>query len=98
MLTQIKYFEMKQGVDIGYHISNIPHPQHLNSYRGYNKHFKLDKIVRIAKDLKANIIIKTGKNDKWFIKKCPKEFIQNEIEKQKWRDTSDYTMYIIEFI
>ena len=52
----------------------------------------------LAKELNANIIIKAGKNAKWYIKKCNKEFIKQEIEKQKWRDTSRYKMYIVEFI
>ena len=98
MLDQLKYFEVKKGLDIGYHLSNISHPNHLNSDKGYNKHYNLEKMLKLAKELNANIIIKAGKNAKWYIKKCPREFINEEVEKQKWRDTSRYTMYIVEFL
>ena len=44
---------------------------------------------------KPNVIIKAGKNAKWYIKKIPPNEIDNAIEKQKWRDTSRCIMYII---
>ena len=98
MLEQLKYFEIREGVDIGYNNSNIQHPKYLNSDKGFDKNLKLEEMLILAKELNANIIIKAGKNAKWYIKKCNKEFIEKEIEKQKWRDTSRYKMYIVEFI
>ena len=98
MLEQLKYFEIKEGVDIGYNNSNIQHPKYLNSDKRKNKNLKLEEMLILAKELNSNIIIKAGKNAKWYIKKCNKEFIEKEIEKQKWRDTSRCKMYIIEFI
>ena len=52
-------------------------------------------MIKLAQDINANIIIKAGKNAKWYIKKCDYSNINNEIEKQRWRDTSRYTMYIL---
>ena len=48
-------------------------------------------------DEKPNIIIKGGKNAKWYLKSFPKDVIEEKIEKQKWRDTRRVTMYIIEW-
>jgi hypothetical protein len=48
-------------------------------------------------DDKPNIIIKAGKNAKWYMKKCPVNKIDEAIEKQKWRDISRFTMYIIDW-
>jgi hypothetical protein len=45
---------------------------------------------------KPNIIIKSGLNGKWYLKRCPANDIEGEIEKQQdWRDVSRSTMYII---
>ena len=44
---------------------------------------------------KPNILIKAGPNAKWYMKKVHPSKIDEAIEKQKWRDTSRYTMYII---
>jgi hypothetical protein len=47
-------------------------------------------------DDKPNIIIKGGKNAKWYMKKVPLNKIDDAIEKQKWRDNIHRsTMYII---
>ena len=46
---------------------------------------------------KPNIIIKAGKNAKWYLKYFQKDKIEEEIEKQKWRDTIRYTMYVIDW-
>ena len=44
-----------------------------------------------------NIIIKAGPNAKWYMKKVHVDEIDNEIEKQKWRNTSRCTMFIIDW-
>lgn len=46
---------------------------------------------------KPNILIKAGPNAKWYIKKYDPRVIEEEIEKQSWRDVSRCTMYIIEW-
>ncbi len=46
-------------------------------------------------DEKPNIIIKAGPNAKWYIKKCHPDTLEREIEKQKWRNVSRCTMYVI---
>lgn len=65
--------------------------------RGINKNFTLETLVELAYEVDANIIIKTGQNAKWYLKKFPIDNIENEICKQSWRDTSRTTMWIIEW-
>ena len=50
---------------------------------GIDKTYTLDMVKAIAYRMseKPNIIIKGGKNAKWYIKKCPKVEIIREIEK-----------------
>jgi hypothetical protein len=64
---------------------------------GIDKSYTLDMVMKLAykMDDKPNIIIKAGKNAKWYMKKVPPNKIEEAIEKQKWRDTSRYTMYKI---
>ena len=40
-------------------------------------------------------LIKSGKNGKWYLKYCIADKIDEQIEKNKWRDCSRITMYII---
>lgn len=70
------------------------HPDFPNSKKGYPKDLQLEDLIKIAKEINGNIIIKAGKNAKWYIKNCNIENINDEIKKQKWRDTSRCTMYI----
>ena len=49
-------------------------------------------------DEKPNVVIKAGPRAKWYLKQCPKDLINIEIEKQRsWRDISRSTMWIIEW-
>jgi len=94
-------FQKRIGVDIGYHGSNI-HPQDGEGCigkSGIDKSFSLEKVIEIAYKMedRPNIIIKAGKNAKWYFKSFPKDKIENEIIKQNWRDTTRSTMYIIEW-
>ena len=95
----------RAGVDVGYHESPI-HPSDGEGRvgkRGMNKTLTFNQILELAFKTKdnegnrANIIIKAGKNAKWYLKYCPFERIDASIEAQKWRDTSRATMYIIEW-
>ena len=98
MLSELEYFEKRNGVDVGYNNSNLPHPNYPDSKKGYPKNLQLEEVIKLAKDINGNIVIKAGKNAKWYIKKINLENINKEIEKQNWRDTSRYSMYILKFI
>ena len=63
---------------------------------GFDKTLSFEWMISMARQIDANIIIKAGKNAKWYLKKFPIDTIDMEIAKQaKWRDTSRYTMWII---
>lgn len=96
MLSNLEYFEKRYGVDIGYNNSNLSHPNYVNN-KGYPKNLELEDVLKLAKDINGNIIIKAGKNAKWYIKYCDFENINEQIEKQRWRDTSRCIMYIVKF-
>lgn len=67
---------------------------------GFDKNLSLTEIIEIAYKIneKPNIIIKAGPNAKWYLKRCPKELIDEEIQKQRdWRDISRSTMWIIDW-
>ena len=89
------------GVDVGYHNSNIDPVDREGCVgkSGIDKSFTLDKVIELAykMDEKPNIIVKSGPNAKWYLKRFAKDVIESEIEKQKWRDTSHCTMYVIEW-
>ena len=89
----------RYGVDVGYHDSSLDTLNNVGRVGklGIDKTYTLDKVIKLAYDIKANIIIKAGKNAKWYLKKINLENIEKDIEKQKWRDTSRVTMWIIEW-
>lgn len=98
-MDYIKKFEKIHGVDIGYN-NSILRP--LNDVgcigkNGIDKNYTLEQIIVLAYEIKANIIVKAGKNAKWYLKKCDRDIIDAEIQKQNWRDTSRATMWIIEW-
>lgn len=99
-MEHIRIIEKRKGVDAGYH-NNI-HP--VDRYgcvgaSGIDKSFTFDMVLKLAykMDNKPNIIIKAGPNAKWYLKHFQKDVIDEEIEKQKWRDTTRSIMYIIEW-
>jgi hypothetical protein len=91
--------EKREGCDVGWHDSNIQPIDREGCVGacGIDKTYTLDMVMNLAykMDDKPNIIIKAGKNAKWYMKKVPLNKIDEAIEKQKWRDTSRCTMYII---
>ncbi len=100
-MEHLKFIEIKKGVDVGYHNSNL-HPvdrEGCVGVRGIDKSFTLAMVLQIAykMDNKPNIIVKSGPNGKWYLKRFEKDTIDEEIEKQKWRDTSRCTMFIIDW-
>ena len=100
-MEHVKIIERKQGVDIGYNSSNM-HPvdrEGCVGVFGIDKTFTFEMVLELAYKMpnKPNIIVKAGPNAKWYLKKFPKDTIEDEINKQAWRDTSRCTMYIIEW-
>ena len=98
-MEYFKTIEKREGCDVGWHSSNI-HPTDKEGCigaAGIDSSYTLDMVMKLAykMDDKPNIIIKAGKNAKWYMKKLLVDEIDNAIEKQKWRDTRRYTMYII---
>jgi hypothetical protein len=98
-MDHFKNIEKREGCDVGYHGSNIEPADGEGRVGagGIDKSYTLDMVINLAYKMpeKPNIIIKAGKNAKWYIKKCPVNKIDEAIESQKWRDTSRCTMYII---
>ena len=96
-----KNIKIIKGVDVGYNSSNIQ-PIDREGWvgsRGIDKSFTFEMVMKIAYkiDNKPNIIIKAGPNAKWYLKRFQKDKINEEIEKQKWRDTRRCIMYIIDW-
>jgi hypothetical protein len=100
-MEHIKFIEIRKGVDIGYHNSNIDpiDREGCVGVSGINKTFTIEMVLQLAYKIenKPNIIIKSGPNGKWYLKRFQKEVIDQEIEKQKWRDTSRCLMYIVDW-
>lgn len=100
-MEHIKAIERRTGVDVGYKGSDI-HPTDREGCvgaSGINKSYTFDMVLELAyrMDNRPNIIIKAGKNAKWYLKNFQKDVIEDEIKKQKWRNTSRCTMYIIDW-
>jgi hypothetical protein len=100
-MDEINNIEIRRGVDVGYHSSNI-HP--IDRYgcvgkQGIDKSFTIEMVLKLASkiDEKPNIIIKAGKNAKWYLKRLKKDLIDDAIINQQWRDTSRCVMYIIDW-
>ena len=100
-MEHVKKIEQRKGVDVGYNGSNIQPIDREGCVgdSGIDKSYTLDMVMKLAYKLdnKPNIIIKAGPNAKWYMKKVHVDEIDNEIEKQKWRDTSRCTMFIIDW-
>ena len=96
-------YEKRNGVDVYYGDKYSLHPANGEGRvgeSGIDKSFTLERVVALAYQMveKPNIIIKAGPNAKWYLKRCPKDEIEREIEKQQaWRDVSRCTMHIIEW-
>ena len=100
-MEHAKSIEIRHGVDAGYHNSNI-HPKDREGCvgkSGIDKSFTLEMVMNLVykMDNKPNTIIKAGPNAKWYLKYFSKDSIEDDINKQKWRNTSGSTMYIIEW-
>jgi hypothetical protein len=93
---------IKTGVDVGYHSSNIDpfDREGCVGKSGIDKSLTLEMVMELAYKMenKPNVIIKAGPNAKWYLKFFPRDVIEDEINKQKWRDTSRCIMYIIDWV
>ena len=95
--------EVRQGVDVGYTSFNL-YPSDGEGRigeHGIDKNFTLEQVIELARkmDEKPNIIIKSGKNAKWYLKRCSMDNLSHGIEKQQeWRSktVARCTMFIIE--
>ena len=100
-MEHFKNIEKREGCDVGWHGSNIQpkDKEGCVGAGGIDKSYTLDMVMKLAykMDEKPNIIIKAGKNAKWYMKKVPQNKIADAIEAQKWRDTSGCIMYIIDW-
>ena len=100
-MEHVKKFEKRIGVDVGWHESNIVpiDREGCVGKAGIDKSFSLQRIMEIAYKLepKPNLLIKGGKNAKWYLKLCPIDLIESKNEKQQWRDTSRVILYIVEW-
>lgn len=102
-MEHVKRIEKRRGVDVGYQQSNI-HPidrEGCVGAAGIDKSYTFEMVLNLAykiePDKRPNIIIKSGPNAKWYLKRFHPDVIEEEIEKQTWRDTSHCTMYIVEW-
>ena len=99
-MEHIKTLTRRDGTDVGYHNSNI---EPLNGVgkvgkHGIDKTYTLARVIELAHEVDANIIIKSGPNAKWYLKRFQLDSLDTEIAKQSWRDTSRCTMWIVEFM
>ena len=100
-MKNFKRIEKIEGCDVGWHNSNIDpvNREGCIGAGGIDKSYTLEMVMDLAykHPEKPNIIIKAGKNAKWYLKKILPNKINEAIESQKWRDTTRYTMYLIEW-
>jgi hypothetical protein len=100
-MENVKKIEKRVGVDVGYNESNI-HPvdrEGCIGSAGIDKSYTFEMVLRLAYKIepRPNIIVKSGQNAKWYLKRFRPDVIEEEISKQKWRDTSRCVMYIIDW-
>ena len=88
-MEHVSSFEKRFGVDIGFGNNGF--------LLKFEKTYTLQEVMKAAHGIKANVIIKAGKNAKWYVKSCPVDRIESEINKQRWRDTHRATMWIIKW-
>ena len=99
-MNSVIRLERRSGVDISYHQTSI---EPLNSVgrigkEGIDKTYTLERVIELANEVNANIIIRSGRNAKWYLKRFPYNEIDERIEKQmRFRRESCrlYSMWII---
>lgn len=102
-MDHISLIQKRIGADLFYGSKYHLYPENGEGRigaEGLDKNLSLTQIIEIAYGIcdKPNIIIKAGPNAKWYLKRCPKDLIDEEIEKQRsWRDITRCTMWIIDW-
>lgn len=98
-MEHFRSIQRRDHTDVGYHESSL---EPLNGVgrigkRGIDKTFTLERMLELAYEIGANIIVKAGPNAKWYLKRFPVDKLDDEIAKQAWRNTSRATMWIVEW-
>jgi hypothetical protein len=103
-MEHVKKYERRDGVDLKWGNNLRPvNGEGCGESNGIDKTYTFDMVraLAYAMEEKPNIIIKSGKNAMWYIKKCPKDEIDREIEKMQnscySKGASRCTMHIIEW-
>ena len=60
---------------------NYPHPDYPDSKLGFARETTISTMILLARDVGCNIIVRTGKNGKWYLKKCEPELLMPKIQK-----------------
>ena len=102
LMMNIRTMTKYKGCDVGYNSSNL---EPLNGVgrvvkSGIDKKMLFNQVLKLAHEIKANVIVKAGENAKWYLKRIDsieKDKVTELIEKNSWRDTSRYTMWVIEW-
>ena len=94
--------ERRDGVDVGFNGSNIEPLNRVGCVgkSGIDKKFKLEQVMSLAYELepKANIIVKAGKNAKWYLKRCDPADIEARVQQHAWMNSAKRcSMWIIEW-
>jgi hypothetical protein len=97
-MDKISRLEKYHGVDVGFGDNCNLEP--LNGRgrvgkSGIDKTLTLGEVMELAYEIRANIIVKGGRNAKWYLKRFDKNIIEEKIRKQEWRDTSRVTMWVV---
>jgi|TARA_R110002074_G_scaffold144282_2_gene291772 hypothetical protein len=101
-MEHIESFQRRNGVDIGYGPEMDLHPSDGEGRvgkSGIDKTFTLSKMIELAyrTEPRPNIIIKGGPRAKWYLKRFQPNEIESGIEKQRWRDNTRATMWVIKW-
>jgi hypothetical protein len=102
MTELVTKLEKRIGVTVGYKDTStydaIEHEGRVGKH-GFDANLRLDKMIEIASRMenRPNIIVKAGVNAKWYLHLVPIDNIDADIDKQRWRDTVNSTMWIIEW-
>ena len=101
IMEHYRSIQRLDGVDVGYTGTGL---EPLNGVGrvgvgGIDKTFTLERMLELAHEIDANIIIKAGLNAKWYLKKCPIDEIEGRIATQaRWRNgTFRYKMWVVEW-
>ena len=98
-MENIKRFEKITGEDVGFGDNLHPHDgEGRVGKHGLDKTLELHQVIRIAYEKvtpRPNIIVKGGKNAKWYLKRIDLSSITDKFETQHWRDTTRKTLWVI---